>query len=461
MNRLSLRLTLAFLLLTWLAIGAVALILRNAIEGGFREYVQRQDAATIPEALPDNLIAYYNENESWAGAESRFPGRGNAEGRGNNQGKQYFVVDLAGAILVSSDPARLSELIRADALQNAIPLRQNGQQIGWLAWQTPGQQRFGEAEEAFLDDMTRALLVIGGAAGVLALVFGSALAWGLMRPLGHLTQAVQQLSVGQRGQQVTPEGTKEIRDLAAAFNEMSAALARSESARQRMAADVAHELRTPVTVLSGHLEGMLDDVLSASKEQIAVAYDQTLHLKRLIEDLRLLTLAEVKQLPLKIHPLDPVAFLKGIYAAFEPLALDQRIQLVQDIPADLPPLPVDEGRLRQVFGNLLTNALRHTPAGGTISIKASVQNKLLVFRVGNTGATLAPEDAAHLFDPFWRAEEARNRDSGGSGLGLAIAKSLIELHAGMIRVEMTHAETIFIIELPWAGRLVPMSANRQ
>lgn len=465
MNRLPVRLVVTFLLLNWLAIGVIAVVLRNSIEGGFRDYVSGQEVASVPEFLPEALETYYAEQGTWQGAESQFSGAGrsgsggNSSGQhGNNaQGRQYFVLDLTRHIVASADPAMLGDTFDPDTLQDAIALSMDGQPVGWLTWQTPGQQRFGAAEQSFLDDMTTALIAVGVGVGFLTLAVGIGLAWQLTRPLGHLRAAVHELSEGQRGRQVTLEGTVEIRAVATAFNRMSSALARSEQSRQRMAADVAHELRTPVTVISSHLEGMLDNVLPNSKEQIAIAYDQTLHLKRLIEDLRLLTLAEIRQLPLEKQAINITAFLNGVYLAFEPLALDQNIQLALDCPTDLPPLHADAGRLRQVIGNLMTNALRHTPAEGHITLSAKSLGQHLILSVTNTGVTLSEEDAAHLFDPFWRADDARDRDRGGSGLGLAIARQLIELHGGTIAVKRETGSTTFEMMLPEINETPPQA----
>lgn len=465
MNRLPVRLVVTFLLLNWLAIGVIAFVLRDSIEGGFRDYVQGQEVASVPEALPEALETYYAEQATWQGAESQFSGGGRSGSGGNNagqhgnntQGRQYLVLDIARHVVASADPTLIGDTFNAESLQDAIALNVEGQQVGWLTWQTPGQQRFGAAEQAFLDDMTTALIAVGVGVGFLTLAVGIGLAWQLTRPLGHLRTAVHELSEGQRGRQVALKGTVEIRAVATAFNRMSAALSRSEQARQRMAADVAHELRTPVTVISSHLEGMLDNVLPNSKEQIAIAYDQTLHLKRLIEDLRLLTLAEIRQLPLEKQAINLHDFLNGVYMAFEPLALDQHIQLTLACPVDLPPLHADSGRLRQVIGNLMTNALRHTPAEGHITLSALAENQRLVLSVTNTGSTLSSEDAAHLFDPFWRADDARDRDRGGSGLGLAIARQLIELHGGAIEVKRGTGSTTFRIVLPEIDETPPQA----
>lgn len=449
MNRLSVRLTITFLVLLWSAIGIIAVLLRDSIEGGFRDYVSGQEIASVPDSLRTNLEAYYTKNETWQGAESQLPARNLSAGqRTNQQGRQYFILDLTKTIMAASDPTAIGKVFTDEDLQHAISLQVNEQRVGWLVWQTPGQQRFGAAEQSFLDDMTTTLLAVGAGVGVLTFGVGIGLAWQLARPLRHLTVAVHDFSASQRGQQVPVEGTRETKALADAFNRMSHDLAHSEAARRRIAADVAHELRTPVTILSNHLEGMLDDVLSNSKEQLAVAYNQTLHLKRLIEDLRVLTLAEIRQLPLEKHRINPAEFLHSVYKAFEPLAIDQNVHFELDIAPTLLTLHADEGRLRQVFGNLLTNALRHTPAGGDITLSVSSEEKHIVFHVTNTGLALSDDDAVRLFDPFWRADEARDRDRGGSGLGLAITRQLIELHEGSIAVTSNGENTTFRISLP-------------
>jgi two-component system OmpR family sensor kinase/two-component system sensor histidine kinase BaeS len=306
----------------------------------------------------------------------------------------------------------------------------------------------GAAEVAFLDEANRWLTIAAAGATVLALLVGSALAWTIAKPLRELTFAVRDLSVGQLGRQVQVHGTAEVDALAAEFNTMSNALAEAETLRQRMAADVAHELRTPVSVLRGHLEAMLDGVYPLDSAHVAVAHDQTIHLARLVEDLRVLTLAEAQRLPLERGRVDPAALTQQLLDAFEPLALDGDIRLTSDVAAGLPAVSADVTRIRQVLSNLLTNALRHTPAGGEIDVKVAPAPNGVRFSVRNSGSGLTQQDAAHVFQPFWRADIARERDSGGSGLGLAISREIIRLHGGSMSVETGDQSVTFTFVLP-------------
>ncbi len=250
------------------------------------------------------------------------------------------------------------------------------------------------------------------------------------------------------------EGPAEIRELAVEFNGLSQRLSAGEKQRQQMSSDIAHELRTPVTVLRGHLEAMMDGVYPLDTEHLAVAYDQTIHLARLVEDLRLLTQAEAGRLELNIRPTAVGPLVEAAVARFAPLAQDAGVAVKQDAAPDLPPICVDGSRMQQVFDNLLANALRHTPRGGeiTITARANVRTngKQVEIVIADPGS-LAPDELAQLFDRFWRADTARQRDSGGSGLGLAITRQLVVLQHGTIRAEAHDGAIAFILDLPVAG----------
>ncbi|MBN1963270.1 MAG: HAMP domain-containing protein [Anaerolineae bacterium] len=517
MNRLWVRLSLAFLVVTWSALALVALVVRGATESGFRAYVVGQGQARFSPNVVAAMEAYYAENGAWPGVESLLPGlggggedsagagssaghgNGNATGSGagtgqggsgggnaaggnasgagttdtatattdatdttattggagqggsGGRGAQVFVADREGVIVVASDDALLGTALSADDLAYATPLVVDGETVGYAGQQTPGTVALGEAEQSFLSQTTGWLVAAAVGAGVLSVLLGLAFAWTLAHPLARLTQAARAVAAGELGRQVDPGGTAETVALARAFNQMSGDLAAGEALRQRIAADVAHELRTPVSVLRGHLEAMLDGVFPADGEHLAVAYDQTLHLARLVDDLRLLTLAEAGRLPLARVLADPAALAETAVGRFGPLALDAGITLAHEIAPDLPPVRVDVDRMQQVFGNLLSNALRHTPSGGQITLAVSGSGTGRVrFAVRNTGGGLTPEKAAHVFDRFWRADDARERDQGGSGLGLAITRQLVALHGGTITVDAAPDATTFTVELPAA-----------
>jgi len=220
-----------------------------------------------------------------------------------------------------------------------------------------------------------------------------------------------------------------------AFNEMAEALQRSEQLRQNMIADIAHELRTPLSVIQGNLQAMLDGVYPMNEEEIAHIYDETLLLNRLVTDLRALTQAEAGQLHLNLVPTEPGELVSSMAETFREAAREKNIMLETAITPGLPTILADPDRLRQVFANLISNALRHTPAGGVITLAAQPAGDGVRFSVSDTGPGLTPEEQAHVFERFWRADASRSRDKGGSGLGLTIARYLIEAHGGEMGVE--------------------------
>jgi len=310
-----------------------------------------------------------------------------------------------------------------------------------------GQERaLGMAEQAFLDSVAQGLAITALIGGGIALIAGIMLAWVLSRPLHDLTQAIQQVAIGELGAQAPVHGTSEIQMLGRAFNTLSTALADGEALRKRMAADVAHELRTPVTVLRGHLEAMLDGVYPINAGGIAIAYDQTLYLGHLVEDLRLLTLAEAQQLPLEIIQTDIHPFITPILESFAPLAEDAGLQLSWKIAPNLPPIAIDPLRMRQVVNNILANALHYTPSGGDIQVMIIPYQQGIRISISNT--THEQIDIKNAFTPFWRGQLAQEADKGGSGLGLAIAKQLVELHQGKLHIEAHSNKLIFHADLP-------------
>ncbi len=283
--------------------------------------------------------------------------------------------------------------------------------------------------------------------GVLALIL-SLLAVGfarrLTRPLSLLTSAAQMMAAGQLDVQVPAARIKELNDLAEAFNSMVLALAEADRQRKQMTADVAHELRTPLAIIKGRLEGVQDGIYQASPEQIGRLLNETALLERLIEDLRLLALAEAGQLPLYPELIDPCDLLEETAAAFAGQAEAQQVALCIAAADHLPLISVDMQRMEQVLGNLVSNALRYTPSGGSIMLEGEPYNGSLagqpgavVLRVRDTGSGIAPDDLPYIFNRFWRADRARTRSSGSTGLGLAIARQIIVAHGGMIHAEST------------------------
>jgi two-component system OmpR family sensor kinase/two-component system sensor histidine kinase BaeS len=249
-------------------------------------------------------------------------------------------------------------------------------------------------------------------------------------------KAADAIAGGDLSARVALEGSGEFTHFARSFNRMAEALETADHQRRELLADVAHELRTPLTVIQGNLEGLRDGVYEATPDHLDLVLDETHRLSRLVDDLRLLTLAEAGQLPLDPQRLDVPQLLADVRDAFACQADEAGISLVIDTPESLPPLVADPQRLGQILGNLLANALRHTPPGGEITLGAAPTTKGVRLWVADTGEGVRPEDLPRIFDRFWRADPARSHEPGvGMGLGLAIAKSLVEAHGGRIWAE--------------------------
>jgi len=249
----------------------------------------------------------------------------------------------------------------------------------------------------------------------------------LVVPLGDLIDAAESVEAGNYAVRVRPRGPRELRSLSGAFNSMSARLERSEEQRRRLLADVTHELRTPLTVMQGNLEALLEGVYPADAEHLAPILDETRVLSRLVDDLRTLSLAEAGSLTLYREPTDLATLVSDIVASFRSQADGTGVALVTDIPGHLPPADVDPVRVREVLSNLLSNALRYTPRGGSVRVGASASEGRMRVTVRDTGPGIAAEALPHVFDRFYKSDESR-----GAGLGLAIAKGLVVAHGGEI-----------------------------
>ncbi len=453
MNKLWVRLTAAILLVTWIVLAIVAVVVYRSVETSFRQYVGVRNFATFDAGLIDELQNYYVANGGWRGAESLLPammmGRGMGERHGRG-GMQSFIADPNGVIVATTDAAALGQTIDEIGAAQTTPLTVNGATVGLLGQQTPATQALVRSEQTFTDQVTQALIAIAIVATLVAFALGILLAYWLARPIQRLAERIHAVAAPQLGQPIAVEGPSEVRQLAASFNKLSQRLAEGEQLRRQMTSDVAHELRTPVSVLRGHLEAMMDGVYPLDAEHLTVAYDQTLHLARLVEDMRLLTQAESGRLPLQLADVAPALLVAEAAERFAPLAQDAGIRLESRAEPDLPAIRVDDGRMRQVFDNLLTNALRHTPPAGHIAITAAPApngEQRVRFCVSNSGH-LPPDQIQHLFDRFWRGDAARQADGGGSGLGLAITRQLVVLHQGTIHAESEGDTTDFIVELP-------------
>jgi two-component system OmpR family sensor kinase/two-component system sensor histidine kinase BaeS len=420
------------------------------------------------------LADYYAAHGSWDGVETRLAMLNDPATGG--EAVSYTLLDAGGQVVVNTGgtawrkwwspaaPNAPGSFAGPGGAAVAVPIEWNNQPIGTLyllPWAAGADSAVFPASRF---DALRGFLSAALALAAILLGLATFFSSRLSRPLRRLTQAAQTVAAGDLQVRVGSGTVREIEELAQAFNTMTEALVRADQQRRQLTADVAHELRTPLSIIRGRLEGMQDGVYAATPEQIGVLLDKTALLERLIEDLRLLALADAGQLPLYPEPFDPALLLHDVARSFGPSAEAGGVAL-RVAADDLPDLEADPQRIAQVLGNLVSNALRYTPPGGTITLRAGWADAHLTavaLAVSDTGCGIAPEDLPHIFERFWRADRARARGSGGAGLGLVIARRLIEAHGGQIAAQSTPGQgTTFTCTLPYhAPAPIPTPAAR-
>jgi two-component system OmpR family sensor kinase/two-component system sensor histidine kinase BaeS len=277
---------------------------------------------------------------------------------------------------------------------------------------------------------------------------------GVATPIADIMSAADAVAEGDFSARVPePErGPREFRRLAVSFNRMTAELERLDQQRRNLTADVAHELRTPLHIIQGNLEGILDGVYDATPDQVNTLLDEIRLLTRLVEDLQLLSTVEAGQLALKEEPVDIPELLADVSTSFSGQVAAAGIDLHVDIPEDTGGLVIDAdpGRLDQIISNLVANALQHTQVGGALTLKAEPIDGGIRIVVKDSGEGISDEDIPFIFNRFWKGDRSRSRlDGSGSGLGLAISQNLVQAHGGTIGVESElGVGTTFTIELP-------------
>jgi len=471
LRSLSVKLLLAFALVALLAIGTVALVVQQVTAHQFTLYISRGGQMRA-EAWAQAVAEYYarlsdaERTDPWAGLDAVFEGEGTAyvpgSGRGMGRGQSWgrpqaaapaeervLVVSPDGRVAFDTDEDLLGQPVPPNVQEQGAPIVVDGKTVGTLLVTTADLSGYSTWEREFIDAVNRAILGAALLVCLASLTMAVLFSRQLVAPVLRLTAAAERLAAGDLTQRVTVHSRDEIGELGRAFNKMANDLQTAEVQRRQMTADIAHELRNPLSVIRGNLEAMLDGIYALDARHLQPVYKETMLLQRLVEDLRLLSLADAGQLALVRSDIDIRALLEGVVSSAQAVAQDRGLSIELDLSPDDMVIVGDEGRLRQVLGNLLSNAIRHTPPGGRIALRARRREQWIEIVVTDTGSGIAPEDLPYVFDRFYRGEPARDRASGGSGLGLAIARALVEAHSGTIQVQsQPGAGTMFTISLP-------------
>jgi len=470
MRSLALKLTFAFLFIGVIGVGIFALLMGPRTRMEFDQYLSARDQTVLISILRD----YYVSNGSWNGvsqtlASSSIP---------STYSHSAIVLDVDHKAVIGPPGLLNGAPVPDNMLSNSTTIKDGvGTTIGYVLFTPIGQQFRGgtypssqtgsspfgffgsppgsQPETTFFDRLTWAAVISGGATILVALVLGGILARTLTRPLAELTVATQAMASGKLDQRVKVHSRDEIGTLATSFNQMSADVARASALRKQMTADLAHDLRTPLTILRGYTEGLSERRLDGTPTLYAVMHDEVLHLQRLVEDLRTLSLADARELPLNKRAIDPRALLEQTGLAYIGQVEARNLGLRVEAPDSLPSIYVDTDRMIQVLNNLVTNALRYTTKG-EIVLSAKQTGQQVLLQVSDTGAGIEPVHLPFIFDRFYSVDPSRQRISNSndsSGLGLAIAKAIVEAHDGTITVESSPDHgTTFTISLPVAER---------
>ncbi|MBX3058207.1 MAG: HAMP domain-containing histidine kinase [Anaerolineae bacterium] len=450
MRSLVFKLTLAFVFVGVSGALLVALVIGLRTRQEFGRFIENQSHQGIATTLAD----FYTQNGGWQNfyeaAESDPVWRGLMV--------RVVVVDNAGVVVFGLGPENDGRAYPYDDLDKGLPIEVDGETVGTVLMRPdqPGDgygsgapPSRGSPENTFLSNVTIATITSAVIAGLIALILGILLARTLTRPIRALTAATHAMAAGNLGQQVEVHSRDEIGELADSFNQMSRDLAQASQQRKQMTADIAHDLRTPLSVLRGYTEGLRAGSLDGSPDLYTIMHEEVIHLQHLVEDLRTLSLADAGELPLHRRAVDPRALLERTGLAYVMQAEAKGVTLRIDAPDNLPSVNVDVERMTQVLNNLVANALRYTDAG-EIVLAAGVGEQQVVLQVKDTGVGIPAEELPYIFNRFYRADKARQRvPEGNSGLGLAIAKAIVVAHGGGVTAVSTPGQgTTFFITLP-------------
>jgi len=448
MNKLWVRLSLGF---SGMVLAAVFVVALTGIWVG-RNNPPRLDRPAVSQRLTVRLADYYRARGDWAGSEFLLIGAQAAIDRQIDQEVSLFLTDGQRRIIYHPQVRRVGQRPTPMEQRSLLPIQVDRQTVGYLGL-VPLRP---EGPSLFVVMLGRTLLTVATVVAISSILFGVMMSRWLTAPLNNLARAAKAIGAHNLSQRVEEKGSDEMIAVARSFNEMAAGLEQAEQLRRNLLADVAHELRTPLSVLQGNLRAILDEVYPLDQAEITRLYEQTRFLSRLVNDLHELAQAEAKQLSLNLQETDLRQLVKTTVESFHLAADEKEVGLEIDLADDLPSVEVDPARITQVLQNLLANALRHTPPDGKIMIRLAATAEAVQLTVADTGEGVSPEHLPYIFNRFYRTDPARSRDRGGVGLGLAIVRALVEAHGGQIKASSAGIPgqgTSFIIELPTGKHL--------
>ena len=444
---LQFRLVVGFTLVMTLALAGVGLSVGYAAKREADAFQEKVEAVRV--ARMENLVSKLLANKiSPAGVQSA------VDDAGKLYGWRIVLRDREGRLV--ADSHGLSGRLVPGKVRGYrwVHLKKQGEDLGWaqVSRDEPPVIAPEPRSSLLVAAFNQSLLWSGAVAAAVGVVLMWLLSRRILSPVRTLSVAAGRVGQGDLSQRVRVAGRDEIGELGRTFNSMAGRLQQAERQRRNMMSDVAHELRTPLSNIQGYVEAIRDGLIEPTSETLESVHKQVLHLADLVEDLRVLALAEAGDLRLRIEAHAVGAVLREAVEPFRPRAQARNIELSTSVKPGLPYAAMDRTRISQVVANLLENAIRHTPEGGAVALTAESGDPGMVrIAVSDTGEGIPPEDLPSLFDRFYRADPSRARATGGVGLGLTIARQLVEAHGGTISVRSEPGEgATFAFELPYA-----------
>ena len=439
--RLSLawKLLLGYLLVVAVSITTFAVLANRSTERELRLAMGRNPEGTLVAA--EQLAAYFRGRGSWEGVDRLYAAGQHMAGMMGRGAGVPAVVDLQGMPL-------LGDVVGPQDVRGATPILVDGTIVGYVL--PPAAGAVLQAERDLVARVNRAILLAALLSLGAALIGASLLTAGMLKPVQELTSAARALAGGDLTRRVTVRTRDEVGALSEAFNHMGDSLQQAETLRRDMTADIAHELRNPLSVMQARVEAVIDGVYPPTPENLEPVLEQTRLLSRLVEDLRTLALADAGQLPLEQTEISLNGLVErtasGYAAQAEASGVDLRLHLAPDVRVN-----ADPGRIEQVIGNLLANAVRHAPSGTAVDVSLEVGDGRARLEIADRGEGIPAEALPYVFERFYRADRSRSRDMGGTGLGLAISRQIVQAHEGKITAaNRPEGGAAFIVELPLA-----------
>jgi signal transduction histidine kinase len=441
-HSLHFRLLAAFTLVIIVIIGSMFFFAYRTTRNEIGRFGERSEMIQARRAEVE-LTSYYYRQGSWEGIQPFVVQWGNL------YGSRIILTDKDGVVVADSEGELLGETYTTSTPGRPMSSPSRPGTIGILHI-NPAPPEVDSASLYIVYSTIGRFFIWGGLLAVaIALLLTFILSQRILAPVKALTHAARQLGKGDFSQRVHTRDKGEVGELAQSFNSMAGDLERTEQLRRNMVADIAHELRTPLSNLGGYLEAIRDGVIKPDQGTIHSLVEEASSLSRLVNDLQELSLADAGELKLIFHQEDAAKLIGQAVAAWQPQAASKGLRMSAKLPDNLPPVDIDSHRIRQVLHNLLENAVVHTSQGDSITVTAWPQDNQLKISVADTGEGIPAEDLPNIFERFYRVDKSRARTTGGSGLGLTIVKRLIEAHGGRIEIESELGKgSTFTLTLP-------------